>query len=191
MNLKNLMNLRNARCRPWAAGAALALACATLWLAPSAQAAAGVAPGAPVITAKVEVSYRNPDAFAEMNRAPNERRDWLDELSRYLAQRAERRVPDGQRLRVTITDVQRAGMVEPWRPAPLSDARIVRDTTPPRIDLSFQLVTADGAVLREGERQLRDLDFLHRNGLRRNEALAYEKNLIDDWLRREFGAAAH
>ena len=31
-------------------------------------------------------------------------------------ERTERVVPKGRRLLVTITDVQRAGMVEPWRP---------------------------------------------------------------------------
>jgi hypothetical protein len=188
------MSLKNPRCGRLAGGAALALVGAalsvTMVMAPAVQ-AAGAAPGAPVITAKVEVSYRNPDGFAEMERALNPRRDWLDELSRHLARRAERQVPDGQRLLVTVTDVQRAGMIEPWRLSRWSDVRIVRDSTPPRIDLTFQLVTADGAVLREGERRLRDLDFLHRNGLRSSEALAYEKNLIDDWLRREFGAAGH
>ena len=191
------MDAKNPRCGRLAGSAALALVGAALsmalftasLMAPAAQ-AAGAAPGAPVFTAKVEVSYRNPDGFAEMDRALNPRRDWLDELARYLARRAEGSVPNGQRLFVTITDVQRAGMLEPWRSGRWSDVRIVRDSTPPRIDLTFQLFNADGAVLREGERRLRDID-LHRNGLHGAEALGYEKTLLDDWLRREFGAAAH
>lgn len=154
-----------------------------------APAGARAAPGAPVETGKAEVSYRNPAGFAEMQSSfAGARTDWLDDLSAYVASRAARTLPDGQRLIVTITDVQRAGRVEPWRGIGWQDLRIVRDTTPPRIELVFQHVGANGAVLKEGTRTLRDIDFLGRHGLRRDEPLAYEKNLIDDWLRNDFGS---
>lgn len=145
------------------------------------------APGAAVLGERVEVSYRNPAGFSEMDRDFGSRGEWLDELSRYVAQRAARSVPDGARLLVTITDVQRAGRLEPWHVNLPPDVRIVRANAPPRIDLSFQLVAANGAVLKEGSRQLRDVAFLNRSGLHRGENLAYEKNLIDDWLRRDVG----
>ena len=164
---------------------ALSLALAVLLMA--AAPAAAAAPGATVSTEHAEVSYRNPAAFTEMDRSPNERRDWLDELSRYVAKRAARTRPDGQRLLVTITDVQRAGRLEPWRPGRLSDVRFVRDSTPPRIDLNFQLVSAQGAVLKEGSRELRDINFLSRAAFHRGDVLSYEKNLIDAWLRQDLG----
>lgn len=151
--------------------------------------AAAPAPGATLSTDKAEVSFRNPAGFTEMNRSwGGARTDWLDDLSRYVAKRAARTLPAGERLLVTITDVLRAGMVEPWHGARANDLRIVRDSTPPRIDLSFQRVAANGAVLQEGSRQLRDLAFLSRVGFRGHEALSYEKNLIDDWMRQDFGA---
>ena len=59
-------------------------------------------------------------------------------------------------------------------------------TTPPRIDLSFQLVAANGAVLKEGSRQLRDFAFMTRSSRSGGDLLSYEKNLIDDWMRKEF-----
>ena len=37
-----------------------------------------------------------------------------------------------------------------------------------------------------GARQLRDIACLTRSGFYRDEALPYEKNLIDDWMRRDF-----
>lgn len=151
----------------------------------AAASAAATEPGATVSTAKAEVSYRNPAGFTEMGRDFGARRNWLDDLSAYVAQRVARTVPDGERLLVTITDVQRAGQIEPWHRA-ATDLRVVRDTTPPRIDLGFRLVDANGAVLKEGSRQLRDINFLDHSGLRSSEPLAYEKNLIDDWLRKDF-----
>lgn len=144
-------------------------------------------PGATLDTVKAEVSFRNPAGFSELDRSFGARTDWLDELSRHVARRAARTLPDGQRLLVTITDVQRAGRVEPWRGSGASDLRIVRDTTPPRIDLDFRLIGPNGAVLKEGARRLRDASFLDRASFYRGEALSYEKNLIDDWMRKDFG----
>jgi hypothetical protein len=160
-------------------------ACGALLLA-CAVAGAATAPGAPIRNDRVEVSYRNPAGFTEMDRDFGARRDWLDELSSYVAKRAAGMVPAGQRLSVTITDVQRAGMIEPWHRAG-TDLRVVRNTTPPRIDLSFQLVAANGAVIKEGTRVLRDMAFLTRTLRHSGEPLSYEKTLIDDWLRQDIG----
>lgn len=149
--------------------------------------AASAAPGAPVNLGNVEVSYSNPGKFTEMDRNPNERMDWLDQLSAYVAKRASSSLPAGQKLSVTITDVQLAGIYEPWRRGSLAQTRIVRDTTPPRVDLSFKLESATGAVIKEGERNLRDIAFLSRTTYHRGEPLAHEKNLIDAWVTKELG----
>ena len=55
-----------------------------------------------------EVSYRNPAGLAETLRSSGQRTDWLDDLSSYVAKRAARTLPDGERLLVMSTDVQRA-----------------------------------------------------------------------------------
>jgi hypothetical protein len=165
--------------------------CAGLLIGAISVSALAETAGAPVVAGNVEVSYRDPAGLVELNSGKAERGDWwLDELSRYVAKSASRVLPADQRLLVTITDVQRAGMFEPWRRGPTSDVRIVRDSTPPRIDLSFQLVSAQGAVLKEGARKLRDINFLGRSGWdHQTEAMPYEKNLIDDWLREDFAPA--
>ena len=147
-----------------------------------------VAPGAPQGSANVELGFRDPAGIVARDDGWSDHGDWLDELGRYVVKAASRRVPEGARLLVTITDVQRAGRVEPWRTRSLQDVRIVRDSSPPRIDLAFQLVSAQGAVLKEGTRTLRDLNFLRRSAFHDGERLAYEKNLVDDWLRKDVGA---
>jgi hypothetical protein len=173
--------LRNSVCR---VSLCACLACAA---AGSVQAAdAAPAPGAPISLGSAEVSFRNPAKFTEMEINPNERTDWLDELSRYVARHASGGLPADERLSVTVTDVQLAGRLERRR---RGDVRIVRDTSPPRIDLSFRLESAQGVTLKEGERQLRDIGFLTGSLRHRGEALAHEKGLIDAWLRQEFGPA--
>jgi hypothetical protein len=99
-------------------------------------------------------------------------------------------LPERERLEVTITDVKRAGSVEPWRRPPLDEVRVVKRLYPPHITLSFVLRDAGGNVLREGTRELHDPAFLDRGTINRNDPLRYEKRLLDDWLRREFAADA-
>ena len=150
--------------------------------------AARATPGEPVTSGNVEVSYSSPDKFTEFEWNPNERSNWLDQLSDYVAKRASRSLPPGQKLSVTITDVQLAGVYEPWHRRDLGQTRIVRASNPPRIDLRFKLEGPTGELIKEGNRQLRDLDFLNRTTYHRDEPLSHEKNLIDSWLAQDFAA---
>ena len=172
----------------WRSAGTLALLLASV-TGHAAAAEGQAAPGAVVQSDKVEVMYRDREALTEIKFNPSRQTGWMDSLGRYIVTRGDKSVPAGAKLLVTITDVQLAGMYEPAHRRALEDVRIVRDTTPPRIDLSFQLVDAQGAVLKEGERKLRDIDFLHSSFRHRNEELRYEKNLIDDWMSKDFASA--
>ena len=144
--------------------------------------------------ARVSVDWTDPARFTELRHYRSSRdfrpSDWLDPLAKHLRTRAERMLPAGERLEVTFTDVQRAGNYEPWRGPRLNDVRIVRDIYPPRIDLRFRLLDGNGNVLREGERTLRDSAFLMRDGAHEDDPLRFEKRLLDQWLRKEFGTRA-
>nr|WP_284409680.1 DUF3016 domain-containing protein [Acidovorax sp. SUPP3334] len=154
--------------------------------APAARGAQAIPPGI------VSVVYDDPSRFSDTRMAPHEsdraRRAWVDALCQYLSERAAAALPDGQRLEVRLTDVQRAGGFEPARGPQLSQVRIVRDIYPPSIDLEFKRLAADGSVLQSGRRELRDPSFLPRAGRGSGDALRYEKALIDDWVRTEIGA---
>lgn len=164
---------------------ACALAPASGTGGPGARARAEVAAGA------VSVSYDDPARFSEAQAGNDEsdaaRRAWLDTLCEHLADRAAETLPPGQRLVVQITDVQRAGRYEGWRGPQASQLRVVRDIYPPRIDLRFERLAADGQVLQAGTRQLRDPTFLMRPARYPNDPLRYEKVLVDDWVAKEFG----
>ncbi len=95
----------------------------------------------------------------------------------------------GQKLTVTFTDIDLAGDFEPWRGSEGMDIRIVKDIYPPKMDLEFKLTGADGAVLKEGKRQLRDLAFMAKLSINRNDMLRFEKALLDDWLKEDFPRA--
>jgi hypothetical protein len=92
----------------------------------------------------------------------------------------------GQQLKITVTDVDLAGEFEPWRGGSMADVRIVKDIYPPDIKLAFQLTGADGTVLAQGDRHLRDMGFMMTLSIDRNDPLRFEKELLDNWLRSEF-----
>lgn len=113
----------------------------------------------------------------------------LDVLKQYIEKRAADSVPADHKLTVTLTEVDLAGDFEPWGRPEMQDVRIVKDIYPPRIDLEFKLTDAAGAVVKEGKRELRDLAFMMKLSIDRNDPNRHEKELLNDWLRREFKPA--
>ena len=150
----------------------------------------------PTSDSRIQVTWTKPDDFSEAKQYPGtglgreEPDEWLNELAKHVRYRADRRLPPGDRLQVTFTNVQRAGTYEPWRGPRFDDVRIIKDIYPPRIDLKFTLTDAGGAVVKEGQRELRDPAFLQRGILNTTDPLRFEKRLLDDWLRSEFPDAS-
>jgi len=142
--------------------------------------------------AKVEVEFVDPEAFTDVKDAlvatEKGRAHTIEEVRQYLVATAARHVPEGQHLKITVTDIDMAGDYEFWGRAAHSDIRIIKAIYPPSIDLDFVLSDAAGTVLKEGTRRLHDLAFQMRIDLRDTDRLRYEKALIDDWLRDEFGS---
>jgi hypothetical protein len=169
----------------WAFALSLALAgCATTPLV-------GSGPGQLTDEGTVQVAWRDPAGFREItygqDRIETLRGVWVRQLAQYLRSQAERRLPPGERLQVTFIDIDRAGEYEPWLGPRYDDVRIMRDIYPPRIRLEFRRLDAGAQLLAGGERHLVGSDYLSRSTMTRSDdPLRYEKQLLDDWLRREF-----
>ena len=140
---------------------------------------------------QVSVDWTDPAQFSDIrysgNRWEAERGNWVEQLAQYLQKSALKKLPQGESLQVTITDIKRAGSYEPWHGANLRDTRIIRDMYPPRMTLTFKRLDAQGGVIEQGERKLSDSGFL--TGSTRfgdSDPLRYEKSMLDDWLKREF-----
>ncbi|WP_111268150.1 DUF3016 domain-containing protein [Marilutibacter maris] len=138
----------------------------------------------------VSVSWDDPAGFSEIrysgNRWEAEQGNWVEELARYIRERAGRALPAGQRIDIRITDIDRAGDYEPGRGVDGDRIRVVRDIYPPRLSLSFTRYDASGQVIAQGERRLTDLGYLHRASRRfGNDPLGHEKRLVDDWVNAE------
>ena len=140
--------------------------------------------------ARAEVNFFEPQKFTDVRDSymgDFERTTYLDSIRDHVLQQAKYYVPEGHTLVVTFTDIDMAGDFEPWRGPRFDDIRIVKDIYPPRIALAFRLTDAEGNVVKEGKRELRDLAFMMKITMSfRDDPVRHEKGLLDDWLRAEF-----
>jgi hypothetical protein len=111
-------------------------------------------------------------------------------LERYLVTTPAPLPAPGQRLEITVTNIDMAGDIEDWR-GPGRCAVRIKDTYPPRIDLSFRPLDASGRELRAAARKLRDSSYpVNAGPANGTDHLRYEKALLGDWLRTELGRGA-
>jgi len=148
--------------------------------------------GAAAQDPRVSVVWANPEKYTDLKvtcvTRDADARALMDELTRFLQEAGARRVPEGQRLEITVTNVDMAGDIESWRGPGRCDVRVMKDTYPPRIDLTFRLLDGDGKELRAGSRKLRDSNYLVNAGPSSiTDHLRYEKALLGDLLRHELG----
>ena len=133
----------------------------------------------------------DPDKFTDVRdsyTATDAGRDGLlNQIRDYMLDEAKRLIPEGDKLFISVTDIDLAGDFEPWRGPRWDDVRIVKDIYPPRVNLSFRLTDATGKVIKQGKRNLSDLAFMMKiTTTFRDDPLRHEKTLIDDWFRDEF-----
>lgn len=151
---------------------------------------AALAASADKAASAVQVTFVAPEKFTDVkdDYMDTERgRDaLLDEIKQHIATRAAKYLTAGQRLEITVTDVDLAGDFEPWRGRHFQDVRIVKDLYPPRVSLQFRLLNADGTVASEGKRQLLNLGYLMTTRLSAHDPLRHDKEMLSDWLRQEF-----
>lgn len=164
---------------------------------------AGLIAAGPVLSAKspeekasrVRVEFSDPDKFTDFRDSVfatdkgrealvAQFRDVLDDLGR-------RYVPENRKLEIRFTDIDLAGEYEPWRGPNFDDVRIVKDLYSPRLQFEFRVLdAASGAVVKEGKENIRDMGFLMNAArLPSHDTIRYEKEILTDWMRREFKPA--
>jgi hypothetical protein len=141
----------------------------------------------------VTVIFDHPEKFTDAKDAfvPTDkgREAILDQIKQFVETKAKVYLGAGQTLEVKFTEIDLAGDFEPEHGPQFMDVRIVKEIYAPRFDLEFKLTGADGKVISEGQRKLRDLNFMGRLMLPSSEPLRYEKDILGDWLRNEIRSA--
>lgn len=148
-----------------------------------------VAPAAP---AEVTVSFVEPQRYIDAGSYGDDAERNLGALRRHLETQGERCLGAGERLELTVFDVDLAGRNEWWHRGAY-DLRVMREITWPRLDLAWVWRDAAGEVLGEGRERVADPTYLWRSSYVRNDtdALPYEKAMLREWFDRRFcGAGA-
>ena len=110
----------------------------------------------------------------------------MGDFERYLVTTATPLLAPGQRLQITVTNVDMAGDIEDRRGPGRCEVRIMKAPDPPRIGPSFRRLDAAGRELRAGDRKLRDSnDLVNAGPASSTDHRRYEKALPGDWLRTE------
>lgn len=143
--------------------------------------------------AGVNIQWENKDNYRDLDYYYGDNNGLFNmfskDMSAYLNKVAERYLPEGYTLNLTVLDVDLAGEFEPWHRVPYDEVRIIKDIYPPRMKFTYTLTDKDGKVLKEGEESLVDLDFQF-NASRRmviDDQFFYEKEMMADWIRTKLG----
>jgi hypothetical protein len=110
----------------------------------------------------------------------------LNELTEDLTRVAKRYLAEDQTLEIHFTNIDLAGEFEPWRSGSQQDVRIVKSIYIPRLEFTYKLTGADGAVVAEGKERLSDMSFQDRLSTtsERSDPTYYEREMLEDWMRK-------
>ena len=131
----------------------------------------------------VEVTWQNPDHYRDIRPANESPRRFRERLFRNLVDHLRalaRKLPQGQRLEITFTDIDLAGEV---RMGARGDVRIVRDTQPAVLTFHWRLLDEGGRPIRQGEERLRGDNATARAlSLSHSDPFPVEKALLRRWF---------
>lgn len=135
---------------------------------------------------RVDVTFKDPQKFVDLQSTWLSDKVLLDGLSTHLQQLGNTYLPDGQVLQVEIADIDLAGSIEHTRR--MSQVRVMRDVTSPRITLRYRFQTTDPTTPMT-EETVWDAAYLsHINRYGSGDPLRYEKHMLEEWFRRTFAS---
>lgn len=140
------------------------------------------------VPARLEVKFLESDKFSDAGWRAEDRQQVLNRLEAHLQSLAKKRLAADQHLLLEVLDVDLAGELRPPG-ARMDQVRVMRSVTWPRIEIRYTLSSGD-QVLRQATVHLQDMAYLGRiTGYAEGDSLRYEKTMLDDWFKKEFGAA--
>jgi hypothetical protein len=132
--------------------------------------------------ATAKVSYLNPEKMTDVPKFGPERESMEYLLNEHIEQLSEK-LPAGQVLKLEFLDIDLAGDVFPR--VPVRDIRVRRGLGDwPRLHFRYS-VEQDGQVIKQGERELMNRNYLQNYSGARDDSLGYEKQLLDEWFKKD------
>lgn len=135
---------------------------------------------APAAAAKV--TYLNPEKMTDIPEFGAER-DSMEHLLTEHIEHLAKKLPAGQVLKLEFLDIDLAGDVFPR--VPIRDVRVRRGLGDwPRLHFRYS-VEQDGQVIKQGERDLVNRNYMQNYTGFRNDSFGHEKQMLDEWFRKD------
>lgn len=138
----------------------------------------------------LSVDFDDPKSYTDIEMGAittdKDRQYVIKQLRETFAKAAERYLPDGYAMSVTVKDVDLAGDQDPLY-SPNQDIRVYKDIYAPRIKLAYHIADMHGETMDQGSVSLSDLYYLWDISTRRKDVTYYVSKLIADWMRRDIG----
>jgi hypothetical protein len=135
----------------------------------------------------VTVTWENPDSYLDV-RATIEPQGSFEErlfaaLGRFIEVEASKILSPGQKLQVTVHNLDMAGYIERSMLQTGDWIRVVKDLDHVMIEIEHQLVDASGEVLSELRKMYSKRPRWQRSAATEARSFQYEKQVILEWLR--------
>ncbi|HEY0963660.1 MAG TPA: DUF3016 domain-containing protein [Pseudomonadales bacterium] len=154
--------------------------------------ACGLALGTSASAATLVFEHGDPNEFRDIRATDQSQVRFEERVLKDLEEHFRKEaaaLPEGQTLRVNVTDVDLAGFVEYFHQRYPMGLRVIRNVDIPQMELSYELRDANDAVIQSGDEMLKDLGFrLTTIQPRRDDPLRYEKWMVSEWFERTFGS---
>lgn len=140
--------------------------------------------------AELDLSFNEPEKFTDI-RPANEHRARFRERTlagfERIFEEFAAELPAGYQWKVTVTDIDLAGDVNPMYTRSGQDIRVVKDLYSPRVAFSHELRDAYGAQVAVGDENIRDMGFLQSPRMvgPRHQELRYEYTMLKRWFERD------
>ena len=133
----------------------------------------------------VKITWQDPDKYTDV-RSATERTDKFQEHVQHdlgeVFNDLATKLPDGYHWDVTVTDIDLAGDISPWRRHGFNEVRVLKDLYPPKISFSYTLKDQNNQVVAEASENLLDASYLQRSVRGGNQDFFYESRLLREWF---------
>lgn len=136
-----------------------------------------------------KVTWQEPEKFTDI-RPGNEtgagfQERVLKDFDQFFVDMAKK-LPEGYRLDVTVTDLDLAGDVNGLYSRMGRDIRIVKEIYWPRMSFSYTLKNSKDELIASGSEQLKDMNFMSGSAmLSRSTSFGYEEKMLNDWFNQQ------
>lgn len=136
--------------------------------------------------ASAQVTYNEPEKFADFKTSESFRSADAEALSRQLTREIERSasysLPPGYVLSIRFNNIDMAGDVNPFQRMELRDVREYRSVYPPRLQFDYSVTDATGTVVQSGSENLVDLAYDMKVRMPNSDTLQIESGLMRDFI---------